>query len=217
MSEGDLKIMQRTERAVRVRLRRGLAVGIIFLGTLVSVALAEQKHNRYIGVEKCKNCHEAKIKGSQYYKWKETRHATSLQVLDSDTAKKTGKEIGVENPQKSAKCLKCHLTAFDAPAEDRGPDFDNSNVQCEACHGPGEYHFDARLEAAAAEEECENVFGLKDDGEEERIKIPEGEVKKIKEETCRECHNNESPFFEEFDFEESLKKVEHPDPRPVPE
>lgn len=186
------------------------------MGLIVSISFAEEESTRYMGAQKCKDCHEAKTKGGQYYIWAKTSHAAAFEVLDSNTAERVAEARGIEDPKDSAKCHKCHVTAFGVPEREMDRDFDNRNVQCEACHGPGGLHFDARLEAASREKAGDNVFGIEED-DSERVKLPRGELPKIAEETCTACHNPESPFFKEFNFEESKKEIAHPDPRPFQE
>jgi hypothetical protein len=72
--------------------------------------------NKYIGAEKCKNCHGSETK-TQYTSWQKTGHAKAFETLGTDAAKKLGKEKGIDDPQTSDKCLKCHETAFGAAAD----------------------------------------------------------------------------------------------------
>jgi hypothetical protein len=181
------------------------------------VVFASQENAKYEGVAKCKNCHEETAKGNQYMKWRESKHATAYETLASDEAKEIAKKKGIDDPQKRDKCLKCHVTAFGVSGDTLGKKFDTARgVQCEQCHGPGGNHVKARLEAAAEEDESDDVFGLEEEGR--RIKLPEGEVNgKVEEKICASCHNADSPTFKEFKFEEAKKEMEHPDPRPAPE
>ncbi len=157
--------------------------------------------NRYIGVDKCKKCHDAKSKGEQVVKWKETPHAKAFEILASDAAKKVGKEKGIEDPQKSDQCLKCHVTGHGEAAENFAKDFVATNgVQCESCHGPGEKHFKARM---AAEDEEEGLAKIPDD---EIVKSPDFK-------NCQKCHNEESPTYKPFCFKARFSKILHLDPR----
>ncbi|MBI4602243.1 MAG: hypothetical protein HY721_09810 [Planctomycetes bacterium] len=162
--------------------------------------------NRYIGSEKCKNCHQAKKAGGQFSKWKEMKHAKAFDVLASDEGKKTAKAKGVDDPQKSPKCIKCHVTAFEVPAEQIAKGFNPKHgVQCESCHGPGEKHFKARFAAAGDEEPSEDK---------EYEEIPDDEiVKRPPLKKCLECHNEESPNFKDFCLKKRYTDVAHLDPR----
>src|SRR5690349_12825888 len=140
---------------------RALTIAILCLGVVgIVVAQGAQEPkpaapavNHYIGAEKCKSCHQADAAGNQYSKWHGTEHAKAYERLASVEAKEAGKKRGVEDPQKSEKCLKCHVTAFGVPAESIKKGFEiKGGVQCESCHGPGEAHMKARFAAAAADE-----------------------------------------------------------------
>ncbi len=162
------------------------------------------KGNKFIGAEKCKNCHEAKSKGSQYSTWKAMKHAKAFETLGSEEAKKTAKEKGVDDPTTSEKCLKCHQTAFGEPAERIAAGFDpKAGIQCESCHGPGGNHLKARMAAADEDEDSGELATIPDT---EIIKVP-------KEDTCKKCHNEESPNYKPFCFKFFEEKVRHFDPR----
>ncbi len=185
-----------------------LAAAVVWIAAMAqpaTPAAAEQdkKEPKYVGVEKCKNCHEAKAKGSQYTAWKGMKHSKAYEVLASDEAKKIAKEKGIDDPQKSEKCLKCHTTGFGLPPERIATNFKKElGVQCEACHGPGETHMKARM-AAAGDEETDA-----------RVEVPDGEIiKKPTLKTCVGCHNEESPAFKPFCFKKRFAEIQHLDPR----
>ena len=161
--------------------------------------------NHYIGAEKCKNCHASEIK-TQYAAWQKSDHAKAFATLSTDAAKKLGKEKGIDDPQKSDKCLKCHETAFGAAADLIKKGFDpTAGVQCESCHGPGEQHMKARMAAAA-----KGDAGKPD----EYHPVPEGEIiVKVDQKTCLGCHNSESPSFKPFCYYERTAKIAHLDSR----
>lgn len=160
--------------------------------------------NRYIGAEKCKNCHQAQASGDQYGHWQQSGHSKTFDALASDAAKAAAKERGVDDAQKSEKCLKCHVTAFGAPPETIKKGFEmRQGVQCESCHGPGEKHMKARFAAAGSGA----AAGA-------RQELPAGEiVAKVELTTCLTCHNEESPTFKPFCFSERWAKIGHFDPR----
>lgn len=164
-----------------------------FLLTITGIAEEEVIH-QYIGSAKCKTCHKSEAKGAQYTKWMESKHSKALEVLASEKAVAVGKENEVDNPQTSDKCLRCHVTAFGAEAEFKAASFDQTEgVGCEACHGPGS---DYKKMKVMKDHEAAIAAGML---------IPT-------EETCRGCHNEESPTFEEFDFAEASKIIAHPRP-----
>jgi hypothetical protein len=167
--------------------------------------------NRFIGAAKCKNCHGSPKSGDPYSRWKEEKHSQAFARLASPEAKKLGQEKGVDDPQKSEQCVRCHVTAFKEPDERLLKGFDrHDGVQCESCHGPGEKHLKARM-AAAAETGSEEGFG---DEEPALQEIPKGEiVSRPSLSTCLECHNDQSPSFRPFCFKKRLADIAHFDPR----
>ena len=157
---------------------------------------------KYVGVEKCKNCHAAAAKGDPYTVWTKEKHSQAYQVLASAEAKKAGAAKKVDNPQQSAECLRCHVTGYEAPATQKHKKFDPTlGVQCESCHGPGGKHVEARL--AAEEADPAKVQQI---GKDEIIHEPTVA-------TCRKCHNPESPNYKPFCFKKAAKEIAHLDPR----
>jgi hypothetical protein len=160
---------------------------------------------KYIGADKCKNCHQVEEAGNQYAHWAATGHAKAWEVLASDDAKKIGKEKGIEDPQKSEKCLKCHVTAFGLDDQIKKGFDPKLGVQCETCHGPGEAHMKARMAAAATADPAKKG---------QRMTIAADEIKSNPEAaTCTKCHNSESPTFKPFCIHQRAAKIRHLDPR----
>jgi hypothetical protein len=202
---------------------RLLPVLIAALGTLGLVAAQAGKDagakaakgapvNRFIGADKCKNCHQSDGSGNAWRVWHERGHSKAFETLASPAAKKIAAELGIADPQTSDKCMKCHQTAFGAPAEALKKGFDaKMGVQCETCHGPGEQHLKARF-AAAAKGGGEEGFG--DEKTAELVALPAGEiVGHVDQKTCLVCHNEESPTFKPFCFHERAATIAHLDPR----
>ncbi|MBI2932228.1 MAG: hypothetical protein HYY16_11300 [Planctomycetes bacterium] len=182
---------------------------ILGLTTLLGGALlaaggqdAKPNADAYIGAEKCKMCHEAKAKGSQFTAWKATKHAQAFDVLGTEEAKKIAQQRGLADPQTSAECLKCHATAWNEPADRVAKGFNSKlGVQCESCHGPGQRHRQARMQAA--EEDSKGLIEISDA---EIVKRPAAL-------TCLTCHNDQSPGFKPFCFKTRFAEIRHPDPR----
>ncbi len=79
---------------------------------------------RYVGVEACTNCHEEPRKV-----WDQTKHAHAYETLT-----KQFKEYNLD-------CVSCHVTGYDKPGGSTVTHVsDLKDVQCEVCHGPGEFH-----------------------------------------------------------------------------
>lgn len=116
----------------------------------------------------------------QYRSWEKTPHATAFETLPEDR-------------RNDPSCVKCHVTGFGEPTG-----FKNladtptlANVTCEACHGPGSLYMDKEV--------MKDLHASQTRG----LVIPS-------EETCRGCHNGESPTFPgSFDFAEMLAKGVH--------
>jgi len=166
---------------------------------------AAKKANRYIGAQKCKNCHGADESGNQHGVWSKMKHANAFATLASEEAQKIAKEKGIEDPQKSDECLSCHTTAFGVPAEQIAKGFDvKLGVQCESCHGPGEQHMKARFAAAAAlPEGAPKVYAAPPEGEMENEPAMA---------TCLGCHNEKSPGFKPFCFYKARSETLHLNP-----
>jgi len=150
---------------------------------------------KYVGVKACKLCHSAKKRGNQYKVWSESAHARAYQDLAGEKALEKAQELGIEDPQKSGKCLRCHVTAYGVARKLVGVRFSmKDGVQCESCHGPGSAYKKLSV-----------------------MKNPEMAVKNglilPDEKKCLGCHNEENPFHKPFEFEEEFRKIAHPIPK----
>lgn len=70
-------------------------------------------------------------------------------------------------------------------------------VGCEVCHGPGSKY--------KSKQKMEAIFYGDIDGKKIGYSVPS-------EETCIQCHNENSPNFEGFNFEETIHEIQHPYP-----
>jgi len=135
---------------------------------------------QYVGAKKCKMCHKGQKKGEVWEKWEKGPHAKAFETL-----KAKGEEA---NP----KCLECHVTAFNAGGYKVG-DAKAANyawVGCESCHGPGSKY---KSMSVMKDKEKAKAAGL----------MEPSEV------VCKKCHNEKSPTFKGFKFDEWAKKVDH--------
>lgn len=155
----------------------------------------EPLKHEFIGAAKCAICHKKVEQGEQYALWQESKHARAFEILGTPEAKIVAAERGIDDPQKSGECLKCHSTAYWF-AEQRMSDqiAVEEGVSCETCHGPGK---DYMKKSVMENREASIKAGLI---------LPA-------ENTCRQCHNEESPNFQGFDYEEYQEKIDHPVPR----
>jgi nitrate reductase cytochrome c-type subunit len=175
---------------------KSLAKMLTLMIMITGFALA-QEHS-FIGVKKCGMCHKKEADGNQLGKWKESPHAGAFATLASEESKKIAAEMGIEDPQKDFKCLKCHVTAagVDESLIGKGVKMEDG-VGCESCHGAGgDYYKKKTMIAITAGEIDGAALGLIEPNEAQ----------------CITCHNEESPTYKPFDFAVKVKKVAHPNP-----
>ena len=188
---------------------------IITILTLTAFIFAQDF--KYVGNSKCKMCHNKVAKGEQYSKWVAGPHANTFETLKSEESTQIAKDKGIEGDAwKAPECLKCHTTGFGTGGYEVkcdafwNPAADDKagakavkrmkglqDVGCEACHGAGsKYKSSKTMKAIYAGEIDGSTVGLT----------------KIDESTCTVCHNEESPTYKPFNFEERIKEVQHPIP-----
>jgi len=168
-----------------------LSICVVFSMAIVIAA----DEGSYIGFAKCKGCHKSSKVGNQTAAWEKGPHAGTYTQLASDESKEIAKKAGVEgDPQKSEKCLKCHITAYGVADERKADTLTmEEGISCEACHGAGSKYKTLHIKKKDAAKEA-------------------GFIVKPTEESCKKCHNPESPTYKEFKYEEKLKKIAHPKP-----
>jgi hypothetical protein len=168
-----------------------VAVGTLFLN--VASANGPDPAN-LVGVKTCGICHKKDETGNQLAKWQASPHAKAFETLGTPAAKEAGKKAGVDDPQKSGKCLKCHATSHfftEASVTDKIKPEDG--VTCESCHGPGKKY----MAKATMEDQAKSIAaGL--------IHPPTQQ--------CKLCHNEQSPTFKGFDEKSYVEKIAHPNP-----
>jgi len=169
--------------------------GVFTIPLMGQEGAAKSEAPGYVGTKTCGMCHKGEKKGSQLEIWQSSAHANAYTDLGKDKAKEFAAKAGVKgNPQESDQCLKCHVTAFGADASLIGKKFvKEEGVQCEACHGPGSNY---KKKTVMQDRELAVKAGLV---------MPD-------EKTCTACHNEDSPTFAGFDFNEYLGKIAHPIP-----
>ena len=93
--------------------------------TIVATTVALHASDlEYRGVVSCRKCHLATTNGNQYEKWVESAHSNAYNTLTTAESFKIAKAKNIADPTKSADCLRCHVTAYDVPAEKKGKAFD---------------------------------------------------------------------------------------------
>ena len=165
-----------------------------------SLFAQEEKEFDYVGVKTCGMCHKKDKDGAQLSKWEEGPHSGAYETLMTEEADKIAKELGHGDKAVEADaCLKCHATGFDLAAERLGKRFSvEDGVQCETCHGPGSEYKSMKI---MKDHQLSVDNGMRDFVNDESI-----------EDFCITCHNEESPTYKEFVFEEQWSKVAHPIP-----
>ena len=171
-----------------------LSVMTVLFLTVNNYAQDNQKF-KYTGSKKCKMCHSNPKSGAQFKQWETTRHAKAYETLASEAAKKIAGEKGIADPQKDGQCLKCHVTGYgvDAAMLDKGYAIEEG-IGCESCHGAGEGYWKKK--------DMEEISNGTVDGITLGLVTP-GEA------LCKNCHNEGSPTFKGFNFEEMYKQVNH--------
>ncbi|MBK6910433.1 MAG: cytochrome C554 [bacterium] len=161
------------------------AIALCCLMAVANWAIAQDaaKTPAYVGSGKCKMCHKGEKNGSIYETWLETKHAKSMESLKA------------KGEDKNPECLACHTTGhgtasgFGADTSLVGAE-DLGAVGCEVCHGPGsEYKSKKVMES----HEASLAAGM----------IVPNEA------TCTKCHNEKSPTFKGFKYDEALAKIVH--------
>lgn len=169
---------------------------ILIVLIAVTAAFAQQTEvHKYVGVDKCKICHKLALYGDQYDIWAKSKHAIAYETLAGDEAKKIAAEMKIDDPQKSDKCLSCHVTAFAVADSLKEATFSiTQGVECEECHGPGS---DYQKMSVMRNREKAIAAGLV---------LPDST-------TCIQCHNEKSPTFKSFNYKEMFAKIAHPLPK----
>ncbi len=167
-----------------------LAVGMFFAGA----AFADTDPANYVGVKTCGICHKKEESGNQLAKWQASPHAKAFETLGTAEAKEVGKKAGVDNPQTSGKCLKCHSTAYSFTEQVKTEKIKpEDGVVCESCHGPGKNYMK------------KSVMENRDQAIAAGLIYPATKQ-------CTLCHNDQSPTWKGFNAEQAAAKIAHPDP-----
>ena len=171
---------------------------IINIPAFIYAISGEEGKYKYVGAKLCGMCHKTDAVGKQFSIWENSKHAQAFNSLKSSDADKIANAKGfktkaVDTPE----CLKCHASGYDIDADLITDKFNISDgVQCETCHGPG------------SDYKATNVMKDKD------LAVKNGLIIYDKpEQLCVKCHNEESPYFKGFDFNEMWAKIKHPTPK----
>jgi hypothetical protein len=181
--------------------------GCFAIGTASIAQAADRDASLYVGTKKCKMCHKKEEKGNQYQKWLGSSHSKAFSNLASDKAKEVAAKLGIDNPQTSGKCLKCHSTAYNwTETVQTDKVLVEDGVSCESCHGPGANYKKKEI----MKDRAKSIAG--------------GMVEDPRKDSCVRCHNEDNPTYDPekytlpdgsktaFDVEQAFEKIKHPRP-----
>ncbi len=154
--------------------------------------MAQNQHG-YIGAKKCGMCHRSAKSGKQYQIWKSSKHSNAYKTLLTKKANDISMKQDGKKAIENEKCLVCHASGYNVDKSLLGKHFKiEDGVQCETCHGPGS---DYKSMKVMKNREQAVAAGLK--------------LYDNPKELCVKCHNEKSPTYKEFNFEEMWAKVKH--------
>ena len=190
-------------------MKKGLIIYSITVSILTGSSVMGQVGDpaKLVSVKKCAMCHKKDDTGNQYAKWQSMGHAKAYERLATAEAKAVGAALGIDDPQSSGACLKCHSTAYYFSEEIQTTEVSVENgVSCQSCHGPG------------ADYKKKSVMESREES------IANGMVYPAKEKSCTLCHNDTSPTWKPdrytlsdgtktgFDVEQAYEKIKHERP-----
>jgi YVTN family beta-propeller protein len=144
---------------------------------------------KYVGSSVCGSCHQGPMMGYQLSLWQMSPHANAYAVLSTPRGAELAKKAGVDDPQTSPACLKCHATGGGSPAGAAKTFNPTEGVGCEACHGAG------------SEFVSEPVMR-------DRPAAMKAGLAAVSEKTCLGCHR--STHEKPFDFARAKAAIAHP-------
>ena len=153
--------------------------------------------HKYVGVTACKPCHQSEKQGKQFDIWKASKHANAYKTLETPEANEVAKKKGLTKPAaESPECLKCHVAGSGVDKVFVTDKFNmKDGVQCESCHGAGSDYKAMNIMKDQTKAVAAGLALAKDDPK-----------------LCTQCHNEESPSFKGFKYQESWDKIKHPVP-----
>jgi hypothetical protein len=182
-------------------------LGLYFFGLLAQTFGQQGDPAKLVSLKKCVMCHKKEDKGNQYGVWQKLGHARAFETLGSGKAKEVAAALGIEDPQSTGKCLKCHSTAYYFTEERQSKDLNvEDGVSCQSCHGPG------------ADYKKKSIMENREES------IANGMVYPAKEKSCTLCHNEGNPTWKPdryttadgrkvgFDPIQAYEKIKHENP-----
>lgn len=160
-----------------------------------------QAQNKYVGTKMCGMCHKTDKQGKQLDIWQKSKHAEAYKTLTTAKANEIAKAKGLKKPAaESPECLECHTIGKTADASVFEKGFDiKEGVQCETCHAPGSQYKNLAIMKDKSKAAAAGLKLYKDDSEIQKL--------------CKSCHNEKSPAYKEFKFDEMWGKIKHAVPK----
>lgn len=181
----------------KVKLTRGFSGWVILVLVVSGLGLLpESARAQYVGAKRCRPCHLA-----QSQSWEQTRMAKAFELLKPGVAAGAKRAHNLD-PNKDytsdPKCVTCHVTGFGQPGGFVSLEKTATlvGVQCEVCHGPGAGYLKPNLMS------LQNKQFKRGDLVAAGMIVPSAE-------TCKGCHNKNSPFYQSFDYQAHLRKGIH--------
>ena len=133
---------------------------------------------KFVGAPTCgtSSCH-GNAKGSNEMKtWSDKDpHSSAFEKLSEEKGVKIAKAVGVENAEEDAKCIGCHATAGELPADRKEKTvLAEDGVGCESCHGAGGSYKDEKHQKDPAWAKANGMLDLAS--------------KDVRKGTCDTCH-----------------------------
>lgn len=176
---------------------RSIIGSVLFIFILAHSINAQ---NKYIGVKNCTMCHKTDKQGKQLDIWKNSEHSKAYITLTTKKADEIAKAKGLKKPAaESPECLECHVSGYGIDAKFLDKNFDyKDGVQCETCHGAGSEYKTLQIMKDRKKAVAAGMREFKDTAAIEKF--------------CKTCHNEKSPSYKEFKFNERWEKIKHPVP-----
>ena len=175
---------------------------IIILSAIYFISIENiksQSINKYVGANTCVGaCHNSEDQGDQFKIWSESVHSKAYLSLETERADSIARSRGfITAASETPQCVKCHVLGKEIDESELQGSFDKrQGVQCESCHGPGS--------------EYKKLSVMKDKDE----AVANGLILHTeKQNFCIQCHNEESPTYFEFDYDQMWEMIAHPKPK----
>lgn len=161
--------------------------------------IKSQTMNKYVGANTCVGaCHNSESQGDQYRIWSESAHSKAFLTLETEIADSIARSKGfITAASETPQCVKCHVLGKEIDESELQGSFDKrQGIQCESCHGPGS--------------EYKKLSVMKDKDE----AVANGLIIHTeKQKFCIQCHNEESPTYFNFDYDQMWEMIAHPKPK----